>query len=231
MDRDFLRWKASQMARGFTLESDSTALVIIDLLYANASRTEGQGKLAKQRREAASVEYRFSRIENLIIPNLRKLLDFFRENRLRIIYITVGSEMPDYSDILPNKRELHRMSGNTKGNRAHEILDEIKPLPGECVINKLANGAFSSSNVDPVLRAMEIKYMLFTGVGTSNCVEGTFREAVDRGYNCLAVEDCCGDWVKENHEGSMMRFGKMGRVETADNVIKELRDALSKSAQ
>ncbi|MFC1987689.1 cysteine hydrolase family protein [Chloroflexota bacterium] len=158
----------------------------------------------------------------------QKLLDFFRKNKLRIIYTTSGSEMPDYSDIIPHLREAKKLGGKTKGNRAHEILDELKPLPGECVVNKLTQEAFSSSNIDSVLRAMGVKHILFTGVSTTNCVEGTFRGAVDHGYRCLAVEDGCGDWTQEEHGGGVMRFRRMGRAETTDNVVKELYDALRK---
>lgn len=226
MEKDYLLWR--RRGRDFTLEPESTALVIIDMQYANASRSEGEGKLAKQRGEEASADYRFSTVENIVIPNIIKLLAFFRENKLRIIYVTLGSEMPDYSDTMPYERETRSSRGNTKGNREHEILDEIKPLPGECVVNKLTSGAFNSSNIDFILRAMGIKYMLFTGASTSACVEGTFRDAVDLGYCCLAVEDACGDWTVERHNDGIARFRKMGRVETTDGIIKELYAVLSK---
>lgn len=198
--------------------------------YANASRSEGQGKIAQQRGEEASADYRFSRVEKVVVPNITRLLDFFRKNKLRIVYITLGSEMPDYSDIPPDKRENFRMRENTKGNRANEILDEIKPLPGECVINKLTSGAFNSSNIDFVLRAMGIKYILFTGVSTSACVEGTFRDANDRGYHCLVAEDGCGDWTQERHDSGIRSFRKWGRVATTDDIIAELAEALSAEA-
>lgn len=230
MEKDYIRWRTTQQQKAyyFTLEPDCTALLIIDMQYGGASRSEGHGKLAKQKGEEASLDYRFGRIENVVVPNIQKLLDFFRKNKLRIIYTTSGSEMPDYSDIMPHRRTSIKLAGLTKGNRAHEILDEIKPLPGERVVNKLTQGAFSSSNIDSVLRAMGIKHILFTGTSTTACVEGTFRAAVDHGYRCLVVEDGCSDWTQEHEDGGNMRFRRWGRVETTENVIEELYVALSK---
>ena len=221
---DFFQQRQARLnlARRFALEPQSTALLIIDMMYGNASRDEGEGRLAGAGDEETSVDYRFSRVENTIVPSILRLLEHFRKNRLRVIYVTCGSEMPDYSDVLPHKRVIYERSGNTRGNRAHEILDEIKPHAGEYVVNKVTTGAFSSTNIDLVLRAMGIRYVLFTGLATGSCVEGTCREAIDRGYNCLVVEDACGDWTQEHHDDALKFFRRNVRVETTESVISEL---------
>ena len=109
-----------------------------------------------------------------------------------------------------------------------EILDEIKPLPGECAINKLSSGAFNSSNIDRILRAMGIEYLLFMGVSTDHCVEATARGAVDLGYRSIIVEDGCATTEEASHDASLMRARRhIGRVETTEDVIKELSNALS----
>ena len=215
----------------FTLEPDSTAFVVVDMQYATASRTTGLGKIAKEtgKAEADALAYRFNRIENVVIPNIQKLLDFFRENKLRTIYLTNGSEMPDYSDCLPHRRSGYMPRNNTKGNREHEILDEIKPLPTECVINKTTSSAFNSTNIDAILsKVMGIKYLIFAGVSTDLCVENTARDAVDRGYQCIMVEDSCASAEETFHNATLMHFrAYFGRVETTKDVIEELSTALS----
>ena len=215
----------------FTLEPDSTAFVIVDMQYATASRTAGLGKAAREmgKAEADALDYRFGRIEKVVIPNIQKLLDFFRKNKLRVIYLTNGSEVPDYSDCLPHRRAGYMPRNNTRGNREHEILDDIKPLPGECVINKTTSSAFNSTNIDAILsKGMCIKYLLFAGVSTDLCVESTARDAVEHGYQCIMVEDGCASAVERFHNDTLVHFREyFGRVETTNNIIKELSDALS----
>ncbi len=222
MESGYVLWRSKQA--DFNLDKKGTALIIIDMQYANASRNEGEGKNAKLRGEEDSVDYRFNRIENLVIPNVKLLLKFFRKMSMRVIYITLGSEMPDYSDVMPPKRAFRNASNNTKGNREHEILDDIKPLVGECVINKLSASAFISSNIDFILKAMGIKYILLTGASTTACVESTFRDAVDLGYHCIIVEDACADWNNEWHNEGISRFRRMGgRVEKTSKIIEDMK--------
>jgi nicotinamidase-related amidase len=212
----------------FTVEPLSTALVVVDMQYASACRTTGKGKTAIETGRADVLEYRFCRIENVVLPNIKRLLDFFRKNRLRVIYLTNGSEMPNYSDCMPHRRRGYESRNNTRGNREHEILDEIKPLMTECVINKTTSSAFNSTNIDMILsKAMNIKYLLFTGVSTDACVENTARDAVDRGYYCVMVEDGCAGNKKVFHDANLEHFRECsGRVETTEDLIKELSYAL-----
>ena len=215
----------------FTLESDSTAFAVVDMQYATASRNMGLGKSAKEKGQAETdpLSYRFDRIENLLIPNIQKLLDFFRKNKMRVIYFTNGSDVPDYSDCLPHRRVGYMPRNNTRGFREHEILDEIKPLPTECVINKTTSSAFNSTNIDAILsKGMCIKYLLFAGVSTDLCVESTARDAVEHGYQCIMVEDGCASAVERFHNDTLVHFREyFGRVEMTNNIIKELTAAIS----
>jgi nicotinamidase-related amidase len=213
---------------GFTMDPKKTAFVPIDLQYASACRTIGLGKLLKEQGREAFGKYRYDRIEQIVVPNVQKLLTFFRKHRLRIIYVTLGSEMPDYSDILPHRVSSTKDANNRVGEREHEILDEIKPLPGELVINKTASGAFNSSSIDSVLRAMNIEYCLFSGVSTEMCVETTARGASDRGYKTAVIDDACATLNEQNHKNTLDTFKRgFGRVCTTDEVIKELESSIA----
>ena len=211
----------------FRLAPRKSAFIPIDLQYGSACRTTGLGRLLKEQGKEELGKYRFERIEHLVVPNVQKLLAFFREHKLRIIYVTIGSMLPDYSDILPHKIRFTKAKNIRLGEREHEILDEIKPLPGELVINKTTTGAFNSSPIDSVLRAMGIEYCLFAGVSTHMCVETTARDASDRGYNSVLVDDACGANKEEFHNNALLIFQRgFGRVLSTEEVIKELEQNL-----
>ncbi|MFY8157971.1 MAG: cysteine hydrolase family protein, partial [Ilumatobacteraceae bacterium] len=80
---------------------------------------------------------------------------------------------------------------NFVGSREHEILDELKPLPGEHVLRKTTIGAFASTNIDSLLRALGCEQLYLTGVSTNMCVETTTRMAGNLGFDTYLVPDCC----------------------------------------
>ena len=219
----------TQFKSTFTLEAEKTAFIPIDLQYASACRTTGLGKVLKEQGREEWGKYRFDRIEQVIVPNVQKLLSFFRRQKLRIIYITVGSQMPDFSDYVPRRIPMAKAINNRVGEREHELLDEIKPLPGELVINKTTTGAFNSTSIDLVLRTMGIEYCLLSGVSTHVCVECTGRDAADRGYKTIIIEDACGANMEEYHNNSIITFQRQyGRICETEEVIKELEDNISR---
>jgi biuret amidohydrolase len=213
---------------GFSLDPERTGLLVIDMQYATACRTTGLGKLLKESGQEELGFYRFDRIEQWVIPNISTLLSFFRKNRLKVIYVTIGSQLPDYSDLAPHLKSLAETVGNRKGLPNHEILRELKPEQGEWIVNKATMSAFNSSPIDSVLRSGGLEYLIFTGISTNSCVEGTARDAADKGYKCVIAEDACGAASEELHRGSIHNFKRLlGRVETAGIIIEELSDNLT----
>ncbi len=219
---------ASCFNPGFSLESRKTALLVIDMQYATACRTTGLGKLLKEKGQEELGTYRFERIEKWVVPNTLRLLVFFRKHGLKVIYITVGSESSDYRDLPPNLRPLAQAVENREGLPNHNILDELKPAQGEPVLNKATMSAFNSSLIDSVLRSRGIEYLIFTGVSTNSCVEGTARDAADKGYHCIIAEDACGAANENLHLASLENFKRLlGRVETVRSITQELEKDLN----
>jgi len=213
----------------FTLDPERVALVVVDMQYASASRLEGLGRALKERGQEPLGVYRFERIETVVVPTIRRLLDFFRARRLRRVYLTVGSELPDFSDLLPHMRAFAEAVGNTRGRRAHEIREDLAPSPGEAVLNKTTMSAFHSSGFEGLLRSWGVEQLVLTGVSTNSCVEGTARDAADRGYRCLIVEDGCGAASLRLHDAACENFRRLlGRVDSCDAVLAELEAALSR---
>jgi hypothetical protein len=144
---------AHQFNPPFALAPGQAALVVVDMQYASGSRDHGLGRALKERGQEALGAYRFDRIERVVVPTIQRLLAFFRAHGLRVCYLTVGSELPDYSDLPPHMRAFAESAGNTRGHREHEILDALPPRPGEAVLNKTTMSAFHSSGFERLLRS------------------------------------------------------------------------------
>src|SRR4030095_2909814 len=204
---------AHQFNPVFVLDPRPVALVVVDMQYASGSRDHGLGRSLKARGQEALGGYRFDRIERTVVPALPRLLAFFRARGLRLVYLTVGSELPDYSDLLPHMRAFAERAGNTRGNHEHEILDALAPRPGEAVLNKTTMSAFHSTGFERLVRAWGIEQLVFTGISTNSCVEGPARDAADRGCRCLLVEDGCGAASQALHDATCTNFARLlGRV-------------------
>lgn len=214
---------AAQFNPPFGLMAGRTALVIVDMQYASGSRHHGLGALLQARGEASLGAYRFDRIEGVVVPTIARLLARFRAHRLPVVFLTVGSQLPDFSDLLPSMRAFAQAIGNTAGNPEHRILEELSPRRGEPVLNKTTMSAFHSSGFERTVQALGATQLCFTGISTNSCVEGTARDAADRGFQCVIVEDGCGAAAQALHEATCVNFARLlGRVASADTVLSEL---------
>ena len=212
-----------EFAPKFDLRRAKVVLVVIDLQYASASRTRGYGRWLRERGREEEGRYRFDRIEESVLPNTQRLLKFFRSESLPIVFIKLGSQMEDYSDLAPYIRGLEQAFKNQIGNREFEILTDVVPREGEPVVLKLSASAFNSSNIDSVLRYLSVSQLVCVGVSTSQCVDLTARDAADRGYEVVIVEDAVAEDSRKHHEASLEQFDRLfGRVMTCSEVLAEL---------
>lgn len=214
--------------RAFTVERAPdparAALVIIDMQYATGSRVGALGRRLKAQ-GSTTADYRFERIERFVVPNALRLLGAWRAARRRILFVTIGATLADCSDAPPHMRKMFLELENYAGSREHEIIDELKPLSGEAIVNKTSNGAFATSGIDSVLRAWNCDQLYMLGVSTNMCVDSTAREAADRGYAVTLIEDACGTTQPALHEATMINFQRLfGRVRSTAEVMQELGD-------
>ena len=207
------------------IDLSRAALVMIDMQYATGSR---QGALARKlQAEGSRVgDYRFARIEQQVLPNTLRLRTHFSQLGRPVLHVTIGAAHADALDAPLHMRRLFTEFRNFVGSREHEILDELKPLPGEHVLRKTTIGAFASTNIDSLLRALGCEQLYLTGVSTNMCVETTAREAADRGYGVTLVEDACGTTHEDLHQVTMRNFQRLfGRVRSCDEALAELQPA------
>lgn len=207
-----------------SLKPESTALVVVDMQNATGNRHLGLGKLLAEADQGDSAEYRFNRIETLLVPTIKRLADHFRAIGSRVVYITYGANLPDCSDVPHHLAAIVRATNNIEGQKEHEIVAELAPQPGELVLNKTTMGAFRSTSIDTHLRAMGIETVVVVGVSTNNCVAMTAMEACDSQYGVVLVSDGTGTDSEEMQDATLNMLRRLwSRVMTADEVISELR--------
>ena len=142
-----------------------------------------------------------------IVPTVATLISLFRAHGLPIVH-TREAHRPDLSDCPPAKRlrgrpglrigDLGAMGRIlVAGEAGNQILPELAPVEGEIVIDKPGKGMFWATGLHETLLARGITQLVFAGVTTEVCVQTSMREANDRGYECLLVEDATESYFPE----------------------------------
>lgn len=207
----------------FEVDHNSTALVVVDMQYVDAHREYGLGKSLKESHPDVW-EYYFDRVEQTVIPNVRRLIDTFRKLRLQVIHLTIGAVLPDGGDMVPLRRPK-RSPGlspifHSVGTFEHGIIEELAPVDGELVINKTSRSAFNSTAIERVLLNLGVESIVFAGVTTSSCVDTSARDAADRGFKSVIVEDATAELDEPSHEAALRQFAvRWGRVWTTAETI------------
>ena len=213
----------------FPLDPAKTALLIVDFQYYDSHPDYGLGPVLKQKYPRLA-EYFFPKAQTAL-ENTKLLLKSFRAHNRRVLYLTNGPELPDGADYcLPRRaadQELQAKSGNitvfARGSFEHSIRAEVAPQRGELVINKVSTSAFNSTGFDQILRRLGVANLIITGVTTEACVDSTARDAADRSYCCVLVEDACAAWDELTQESTLRTFARcFGMVKTTTEVMEIL---------
>jgi len=212
-------WSYDELATKFELRKDKAALLVIDIQKGDLVR-DSQSEYGIKYPHI--VEYWNTRISDFVIPNTSKLISFFRELGLPVIYTRNGAITPNGKEMA---KRLRKFTKDTpfRGKDSYEIADQIRPVENELVIDKLTSGAFNFSILDHALRNMKVEDIVIAGILTDMCVLGTARVASELGYNSVISEDACATLTQRAHvEALLMHARVFGRVETSDDIIAEL---------
>jgi nicotinamidase-related amidase len=234
----YVAFQQQRNALPLAVDPQKTALVIIDMQEYFLNPESPFSRLCDSLVPGV-LEHFQERGRTVAEPTLRRLLDFFRAQGLRVIYTTIASELADGRDLLPilqgrNAMARERVGAASTPHRTDpwaRIVAALEPRPGELVVNKTTYGTFNSTGLDHTLRFLGIDTLVIGGVVTNVCVETTARDAADMGYQTILVDDACAAFSPEIHAAALLSFqGPFGRVRTADEVLTLLSQALPVAA-
>ena len=209
----------------FQFTPSRTALVIIDM----------QRDFLEPGGFGAALGNDVSHLRRAIAP-IQSVLAACRAAGMRVIHTREGHR-PDLTDLPRAKHQRGRFAtriGDTgpmgrilvRGAEGHDIIPELQPFPGEPVIDKPGKGAFYATDLEAILRGSGITQLILAGVTTEVCVHTTLREANDRGFECLVLEDGTASYFPEFHRAALemacAQDGIFGWVAPSANVIAAL---------
>lgn len=216
----------------FPLDPSHTALVVIDMQRDFIERGGFGDSLGNHVERLAA-----------IIPATARLISLFRSRGWPVIH-TREAHLPDLADCPPSKirrgnPSLHIGESGAmgrllvRGEPGNQIVPALAPVPGELVIDKPGKGMFWATGLHESLQAADITHLVFAGVTTEVCVQTSMREANDRGYECLLIEEATESYFASFKEAAIEMIvaqggivGWAGKLAALEAVLRsELADA------
>jgi nicotinamidase-related amidase len=209
------------------LDPACTALIIVDMQCYFTQPSFPFTDLFEKMSPGVCTGY-LRRVRENVIPGIRRLLDHFRRNGSLVVFTAVGTETKDGSDLAGWARALDEVGLNLLGTRIHppvgdpswQIDPALEPRADEIVVNKLSAGTFATTDLAAQLRSRGIDRVVITGVVTDVCVSTTAREAADRNFKVVIVNDACTTFSEKLHQSNLESLHVFGWVRGTDDVIR-----------
>ena len=183
------------------VEPRVSALVLVDV----QNDYLGAGGLDEQRGEFGEARTR------RIVPNMQRVLARARELGVMVVFLRYSRrsdhkfESPASLRWMFVKRGYREDEQSTiEGSWGWEVIDELKPVASDRLVDKRRPSGFHDTELDDILREREIKTLIFTGVSTHGCVEATARDAELRDYYVVVLDDCVAAYTDELHQAALV---------------------------
>lgn len=188
----------------YPIEKDSTILLVVDMQ--NEFVLDNFGDAVKFKEEGTFEQWRpfYERINQIVIPNNRKLLNFFRKEDMLVSYARIASFRTDGRDRSPVQR---RPGWNNillqKTSYGSQIIDVLAPEKEDIIVEKSTDSVVNGTAYVQLLNNLQIKTVVVTGVVTDQCVATSVRDLADRGFNVIVAEDACAGATMDVHEAEL----------------------------
>ena len=186
------------------IDPQTSALVLIDLQYGIVGMNV------------------FPRTSAEVVANAAKLVEAFRKHHATVVLVTVGN-LPDGKDLLSPTTDAPAASIAGRPANFATLVTELNTQPSDILITKRQWGAFYGTELDSQLRRRGIKTIVLGGISTNVGVESTARDAFERNYDQVFVEDAMASPTIEAHQVTLKyTFPRLGRTRSTQDVIAAL---------
>lgn len=210
-----------------------TALLLVDLQKEFVSREIGDAKKLKAMGDWDRWLPFYDRLEQIVVPNNKKLLDFFRANKMTVSYGRIACLREDGEDRSPvQKSEGWNGMLVYINSEGAQMVDELAPMENEIVVNKTTDSVTTGTNYLQLLQFMGIETVVVTGIVTDQCVASTVRGLADAGLKVICVEDACAAATMELHDAELKIMNVIYcDVLSTDETIKLIQKSIDSAAK
>lgn len=156
----------------------------------------------------------YARVNDIVIPNIRRLLDAYHDAAQPVYFTEMGSLRADGGDLPRPLRRANAESLARTGRVLIPALDNmdartdvrVAPCEGDVVLRKTTTGTLASSPLAQNLRALGVSRVAVVGIVTDCCVAQTSRELADQDFEVTVIEDACASYVPAHHQAVLEIF-------------------------
>jgi nicotinamidase-related amidase len=190
------------------------------------------GMLRRMKSVGIDVSYVVERCQSTVVPNIDRLIRLCRRTGVQVVFTRVGCSRADFSDAMPHFREQFREADARDGQWACEVIEALRPEPGELSLIKTGSSAFVTSSLGTHLRNAGIEHVIYTGAVTNGCVLLTLASGFDLGYYGYMISDATATFSERVQTGTEeMVSAFMAPVLTTAEISEQIaRSALEHAA-
>jgi nicotinamidase-related amidase len=146
----------------------------------------------------------------MIIPKIQAVLTEFRRRSLPIFHV-VRVHRPDGSDVEIIRQELFRKQPfAVAGTPGAEVIKELTPNKGEYILTKTRMSAFIGTELDLMLRTLDVTNLVVCGIQTPNCIRTTIFDGIAYNYAVVLIADATGASSEEVHQSNVRDMQNIG---------------------